>query len=72
MFELDGTEIVTFYKGQNGRDPSTKGWPFDHPFFLIMNLAIGGNLGGEVDYQSFPQQMIVESVKIYEFGEEDA
>ncbi len=72
MFELDGTEIVTFYKGEDGRDVSHQGWPFDQPFFLIINLAMGGNLGGKVDYQALPQKMVVESVKIYELGENDA
>jgi len=71
MYELDGTEIVTFYKGQNGRETSSKGWPFDQPFFLLMNLAMGGNLGGDVDYQALPQQLIVEQIKIYELGEDD-
>jgi len=26
-----------------------KDWVFDHPFYLIMNLAMGGNLGGPID-----------------------
>ncbi len=66
VFELDGEEVVTFKRGAYGRDASPKGWPFDQPFFIIMNLAMGGNLGGPIDRESLPQQMIVQSLKIYE------
>ena len=72
IYELEGTPIVTFYRGENGRDETSKGWPFDQPFFLIMNLAMGGNLGGVVDRDALPQQMIVERVKIYQLGDDHA
>ena len=72
IYELDGTPIVTFYRGENGRDETTKGWPFDQPFFLIMNLAMGGNLGGAVDRDALPQQMTVERIKIYQLGDDHA
>lgn len=52
--------------------------PFDQPFHLIMNVAVGGglpereNLGG-VDPEAFPQSMIVDFVRVYEWaGEEGA
>ncbi len=72
IYEFDGTPIVTFYRGENGRDETTKGWPFDQPFFLIMNLAMGGNLGGAVDRDALPQQMTVERIKIYQLGDDHA
>jgi beta-glucanase (GH16 family) len=42
-------------------------WPFSKPFHLIINLAIGGNWGGEqgVDYLIFPQEMKVDYVKVF-------
>jgi beta-glucanase (GH16 family) len=42
-------------------------WPFDKPFHLILNLAIGGDWGGVkgVDDSIFPQRMEVDYVRIY-------
>lgn len=43
-------------------------WPYDIPHHLILNVAIGGGLGGEVDYNGvWPQQMIIDYVRVYDF-----
>ena len=43
-------------------------WPFDQPFFLILNLAVGGNWGGlkGVDESIWPQRMEVDYVRVYQ------
>jgi beta-glucanase (GH16 family) len=44
-------------------------WPFDKPFFLIMNVAVGGawgRAGGPIDDSVFPQRMLVDYVRVYE------
>jgi beta-glucanase (GH16 family) len=41
-------------------------WPFANPCFLILNLAIGGNWGGEIDETSFPKIFEVEYVRVYQ------
>ena len=41
-------------------------WPFDAPQFLILNVAIGGDLGGTVENSIFPVRMEVEHVRIYQ------
>jgi beta-glucanase (GH16 family) len=42
-------------------------WVFDHPFYLLLNLAIGGNLGGEVpDTTTFPQSYVIDYVRVYQ------
>ncbi|HRV54040.1 MAG TPA: glycoside hydrolase family 16 protein [Mangrovimonas sp.] len=42
-------------------------WPFDKPYFLILNLAVGGNFGGpEVDDSIFPREFVVDYVKVYQ------
>jgi beta-glucanase (GH16 family) len=44
-------------------------WPFNRPFHLILNIAVGGNLGGTIDYNGeWPQQMIVDYIKMYDFN----
>ena len=46
---------------------SVKGdWVFDQPFFIILNIAVGGNyVGFPTSKTPFPQQMIVDYVKVY-------
>ena len=42
-------------------------WVFDRPFFLLLNIAVGGTLGGEVSEETvFPQEMRVDYVRVYE------
>lgn len=41
-------------------------WPFDQRFHIIMNIAVGGNLGGTVDDSIFPAAMDVEYVRVYD------
>ena len=42
-------------------------WVFDRPFHLILNLAIGGVLGGDVpDDLSYPQELVVDYVRVYQ------
>lgn len=51
------------------RDPADdyRGWPFDQRFYLIMNIAVGGNWGGAqgVDPDIWPQRMEVDYVRVY-------
>ena len=42
-------------------------WPFDQDFHLILNTAVGGNLGGTVDNTIFPTQMEVEYVRVHSY-----
>jgi beta-glucanase (GH16 family) len=43
-------------------------WPYDKPFYLILNLAVGGAWGAMqgIDTASFPQSMEVDYVRIYQ------
>ena len=42
-------------------------WPFNKPFFLILNLAIGGNFGGSIDTSLvFPIEYIIDYVRVYQ------
>jgi beta-glucanase (GH16 family) len=42
-------------------------WVFNKPFFIILNMAIGGNLPGSPNAETvFPQTMIVDYVKVYQ------
>ncbi|AVR47470.1 glycosyl hydrolase [Christiangramia fulva] len=39
--------------------------PFRKPFYLIINLALGGNWAGEVDPEIFPQQFVIDYVRVF-------
>jgi beta-glucanase (GH16 family) len=42
-------------------------WVFDHPFFIILNVAVGGGWPGNPDGTTvFPQTMVVDYVRVYQ------
>ena len=42
-------------------------WPFNKPFFFILNLAVGGNFGGPVANNiEFPREFIIDYVRVYQ------
>lgn len=47
-------------------------WPWDKPFHLLLNVAVGGEWGGlkGVDEAAFPQQMLVDYVRFYALKKE--
>ena len=62
---VDGEELLFF--GNDGMgDKST--WPFDEPFYLILNLAWGGNWGGAegVDESALPVAMEIDFVRVFQ------
>lgn len=63
-FMVDGTVYNTFTNEDTGHEA----WPFDQPFHLLLNLAVGGNWGGAkgVDEEIWPQHMEIDYVRVYE------
>ena len=63
-FYVDGH----LYKTRTPVDlPARTSWVFDHPFFIILNLAVGGGWPGNPDATTvFPQQMLVDYVRVYQ------
>ena len=42
-------------------------WVYDHPFFMILNVAVGGNyLGNPNSGTPFPQKMTIDYVRVYQ------
>ncbi|MHA6529878.1 RICIN domain-containing protein [Paenibacillus sp. BAC0078] len=63
---VDGNLYHTFNKSSLS---SGQTWVFDHPFFIIMNLAVGGEWPGYPDASTtFPQTMMVDYVRVYKAG----
>src|SRR2546430_1259211 len=56
----------SLYKTVTPRDLPGQ-WVFDHPFFIILNVAVGGNWPGDPDSSTvFPQAMRGDYVRVYE------
>lgn len=46
--------------------PKGTKWVFDHPFFILLNVAVGGSWPGDPDASTeFPQTMLVDYVRVY-------
>jgi len=63
-FYIDGEKYFSF--ANTGGD--YKEWPFNQPFHMILNIAVGGNWGGQkgVDENIWPQKMEVDYVRVYD------
>jgi beta-glucanase (GH16 family) len=60
-WSVDGAVYQTHTPADTNGNP----WVFDHPFFLILNVAVGGNWPGPPDDSTqFPQQMLVDYVRV--------
>lgn len=61
---VDGVQYFTYSDPGAG----SAGWPFNADFYMILNIAIGGNYGGKkgIDDAIFPQQMLVDYVRVYQ------
>jgi beta-glucanase (GH16 family) len=59
---LDGETVLSYPK--TSRDPAQ--WPFDQPFELRLQLAVGGitELGTDVDESLLPQRLVIDSVRV--------
>jgi beta-glucanase (GH16 family) len=63
IWYIDGREFQTLTPEDL---PENSEWVFDHPFFLIMNLAIGGPWSGNPDESTvFPGVMMIDYVRVY-------
>jgi len=58
---LDGKEYYTYDKTKDSLE-----WPFDKPQNIILNLAMGGGMGGAIDPSIDGQQFILDYVRVYE------
>jgi len=63
VFSVDGTAFLTLAKSTI---ESTRGpWIYDHPFFIILNNAVGGDFPGNPDATTtFPQDMVIDYVRV--------
>ncbi|MGC6428085.1 MAG: glycoside hydrolase family 16 protein [Flavobacteriales bacterium] len=60
---IDDVQVFQVNKTQN-QDLETN-WPFNEPFHLILNTAVGGTLGGTPDFDE-NQEMLIDYVRVYQ------
>ena len=63
-FYVDGKVVLTADKAQMGTTADQ--WPFDQPFWLKLNLAVGGSYGGDPITGAFPKTMEIDWVRVYQ------
>ena len=63
-FLLDDSLVFSYSNSGNGH----KEWPFDQRFHLLLNIAVGGDWGGQqgVDDTIFPRTMLIDYVRVYQ------
>jgi beta-glucanase (GH16 family) len=62
-FYVDSNNYATFTQSQW---PAGGQWVFDHSFFIVVNVAVGGSWPGNPDASTqFPQQMLLDYVRVY-------
>jgi len=65
-FSMDGV----VYGSKTSNDTRGHIWVFDHPFFMILNVAVGGQWPGSPnDSTVFPQDMVIDYVRAYSLDE---
>jgi beta-glucanase (GH16 family) len=62
VFGVDGRAFLRYPR----LDAGARVWPFDKPQYLLLNLAVGGHLGGPVDDTVFPASMEIDYVRVYQ------
>ena len=63
-------EARDWYSAKNGEDPKTFPAPFDQPFYMILNLAVGGSWVGNIDDKTIAdmdnQEFVIDYVRAYQ------
>lgn len=65
IFSVDGTPYWTYSRDYAAE---TAGWPFQWPFYMVANLAVGGERGpiGKYDAEVFPAEYKIDYVRVYQ------
>lgn len=62
QFTYDDVPVYTMVNPKT----NPKDWPFDQKFYIILNVAIGGGLGGKITESDWPDKMLVDYVRVYQ------
>lgn len=65
-FFVDGESQFKYERPDVPEEQMYDAWPFDKPYYLIMNTAVGGGLGGPVTDKDLPYIFEIEYVHVYQ------
>ncbi|MDC0559170.1 glycoside hydrolase family 16 protein, partial [Candidatus Izimaplasma bacterium] len=70
-FFVDDVLYYTYIDSSYATCPTSKIWPFNSSFFIVLNVAVGGDWGGVqgVDENAFPTSMVLDYVRVYQATE---
>nr|WP_321464440.1 glycoside hydrolase family 16 protein [uncultured Desulfobulbus sp.] len=64
LWYVDGFRYFSLSREQI---PQGADWPYEHPFFLLLNLAVGGFWPGDPDETTvFPQSLVVDYIRVFQ------
>ena len=63
VFLVNGKATFTYPRKT---DVDTSQWPFDQPFYLLVDQQLGGNWVGKVDVNQLPVKMSIDWVRVYQ------
>ena len=61
-----GVDDRTYFEYVNPKDGNFSNWPYNGPQYLILNVAMGGTLGGAIPSGFVSDQMEVDYVRVYQ------
>ena len=62
VWTVNGKQTFSYARTDDG-DPDQ--WPFDKPFFFILDMQLGGSWVGEVDKSTLPVKMYIDWIRVY-------
>lgn len=63
---VDGVSYCKYNRSDDKECQGHDSWPYDKPYYLIMNIAVGGGLPGPVTDSHLPFEMYVDYVRVYQ------
>ena len=63
VFSVNGQKTLTYPKIEGATESQ---WPFDQPFYIILDQALGGSWVGEIHDEDLPVSMKTDWVKVYQ------
>ena len=63
---VDGNINTAYFQYNKPANATANNWPYSNPMDIILNLAIGGTLGGDLPTGNFQYEMVVDYVRVYQ------
>lgn len=68
---LDGKQVFSYSKSANYNARTQKQWPFDHPFYIILNQSVGNGSWASKPDQNFQYESQVDYVRVWQLKNAD-